>query len=172
MQRLIPPALAGDHVTLREFSTDDAALVRSVANDPLIPYVTTLPAGADDAELDAYIDRQRRRARNGEGWQFVITETSTGTAVGQIGLTYRDKHRERASLGYWISPAHRGRGFAASALEVVTAWAAARRTPCTADRGPSTRSSAASAAAVVQASQLVRTARRRPSARWRPPCCR
>ena len=80
MQRLIPPALAGDHVTLREFSTDDAALVRSVANDPLIPYVTTLPAGADDAELDAYIDRQRRRARNGEGWHFVITETSASAA--------------------------------------------------------------------------------------------
>ena len=62
MQQWIPLTPTGVRVTLREFSTDDAALVRAVVNDPLIPLITTLPADADPAAVDAYIDRQRSRS--------------------------------------------------------------------------------------------------------------
>lgn len=115
-------------VILREFSEGDVELVLSVVDDPLIPLITTLPAGGDVDAARAYIQRQRSRASHGEGFQFVIDDNATGVSVGQIGLTFREPSRERASVGYWIAPRHRRRGFAAAALRELVQWAM-RQTP-------------------------------------------
>ena len=95
----------------------------SVVNDPLIPQITSIPAAGDEDDAHAYVRRQQSRARSGEGFQFAIVENPTRAVVGQIGLTFRDSTRERASLGYWISPQHRRRGLAAVALDEVSRWA-------------------------------------------------
>jgi hypothetical protein len=49
-------------VTLREFRSDDAELVASVVDDPLIPLITSVPTVQDEAEIQAYLERQPRRA--------------------------------------------------------------------------------------------------------------
>jgi ribosomal-protein-alanine N-acetyltransferase len=117
------PTIAAERVTLREFCDDDVDLVLSVVDDPLIPFITTVPEGGKADDALAYIRRQQSRARSGEGLQFAVVDNSSRTAVGQIGLTFQDAARERASLGYWISPLHRGQGFAAAALGALSTWA-------------------------------------------------
>ncbi|UNK69299.1 GNAT family protein [Microbacterium sp. H1-D42] len=117
------PTIVGEWVTLRGYTDDDVALVASVVDDPLIPLITTVPPGGDGHAILEYIERQRSRASNGEGFQFVIVDNASGDSVGQVGLTFREPARARASAGYWIAPQHRRRGYAADALREVSRWA-------------------------------------------------
>lgn len=120
------PTLQGGLVTLREFLDTDVELVRAAAWDPLIPLITTVPAApTDDVALLACLRRQRSRLTDGIGYSFAIAEASTGTAVGQIGLWLRDLDFGRASVGYWVAPSARRRGFARAALTALSDWAVA-----------------------------------------------
>jgi RimJ/RimL family protein N-acetyltransferase len=115
--------VTGERVTLREYSDADTPLVLSVVDDPLIPLITSVPATDCATDVQAYIDRQRSRAVNGEGFQFVVVDNASGLAVGQVGITFREPSQERASVGYWIAPQHRGRRYSADALRTLVSWA-------------------------------------------------
>jgi len=116
------PVLTHGPVRLRAFRETDAGLVASVAEDPLIPLITTVPtAGGRDA-ASAYIARQHHRLESGAGYSFAIATATTDEAVGQIGLWMKDHDQGRANVGYWIGPRHRRRGYVTAALHAVSRW--------------------------------------------------
>lgn len=118
------PLLRRDPVVLRAFRHTDTAVVVAAGTDPLIPLITTVVAGGDEDDARAYIDRQQERLRTGAGYSFAIAEAASDVAVGQIGVwTSQLAETGRASVGYWIGPAHRRRGFAGAALIAATEWA-------------------------------------------------
>lgn len=117
------PRLERPPVTLRAFEPRDAGLVMSVADDPLIPLITTVPTSGRRADAAAYVERQHERLRSGAGYSFAIADSTTDEAVGQIGLWTRDIATGRTTTGYWVAPAHRRRGYARAALAAVTEWA-------------------------------------------------
>lgn len=117
------PRLARPTVVLRPFEGRDAGMVASVAADPLIPLITTVPAHGSEDDVAAYLQRQHDRLREGVGYSFAVATPDTDEAVGQIGLWTREIDRGRASIGYWIAPRFRRRGYATSALAAVTEWA-------------------------------------------------
>jgi len=117
------PVLSGFGVTLRPFNEEDAALVQSVAQDPLIPLITTVPSTGTRDDALAYIARQNHRLPEGAGYSFAIADPGTDEAVGQIGLWLASIKVGRASTGYWIAPQFRRRRLASSALAVLAEWA-------------------------------------------------
>ncbi|MBO1765586.1 GNAT family protein [Allobranchiibius sp. GilTou38] len=117
------PRLAHPPVTLRAFERRDAPLIASVADDPLIPLITTVPASGTDRDVAAYVDRQHDRLAQGAGYSFAVANHNTDDAVGQIGLWTSTVCTGRASTGYWIAPQFRRRGYARAALRCVTNWA-------------------------------------------------
>jgi ribosomal-protein-alanine N-acetyltransferase len=117
------PRLANPPCRLRAFEPRDAALVASVADDPLIPLITTVPVNGSAAEVDAYILRQHERLSSGIGYSFAIADSQTDDAVGQIGLWTDEISTGRASTGYWIASHFRRRGYARAALQALTGWA-------------------------------------------------
>lgn len=118
------PRLAGPTVVLRPFEHRDAPLITSAGTDPLIPLVTTVPTSGDLVDVRAFIDRQNTRLAEGVGYSFAIADTPTDEAVGQIGLwTSAVPQTGSASIGYWIGPEFRRRGYATEALRLLTIWA-------------------------------------------------
>lgn len=116
------PAISRPPVVLRAFAAEDVDLVRSVAADPLIPLITTVPASGTVADALEFIERQHARLASGAGYSFAICDEVTGEAVGQIGLWLRDLASGRTSTGYWIGPAHRRRGYVVAALDAISRW--------------------------------------------------
>ena len=118
------PVLKSGPVVLRPFEPDDLALVRLAAVDPVIPSITSVPRGYDDGEGRAFIERQYRRAAEGDGFSFVIApESDPGQGVGSIGLWLEEIESGRASIGYWIVTSARGHGLAGAALRGLVAFA-------------------------------------------------
>lgn len=116
------PVLVRSPVLLRAFVAQDAELVRSVASDPLIPLITTVPTSGTLPDALAFIDRQHERLASGAGYSFAIADQATGEPVGAIGLWLRDLASGRASTGYWIGSPHRRRGYAVAALDAISRW--------------------------------------------------
>jgi ribosomal-protein-alanine N-acetyltransferase len=119
---LVPPdpPLQMSEVTLRLMRTEDSTTLLSACGDPLIRrYVMSTPEPSD-AETAAWIQLQLR-AWSSETVRFAIAEKRTDQLVGSISLHVVGD--TTAQIGFWIAPAHRRKGHATAALELVTQWA-------------------------------------------------
>ncbi|WP_306368505.1 GNAT family N-acetyltransferase [Nocardiopsis sp. CC223A] len=117
-----PPPGPGPFL-LRPWQEGDLPLVMAAAADPYTAAVTTLPDPCDEAAARRYIDGRALVLSRGIGVPLVIADARTGQGVGGLTLSLRDAAEGRASLGYWVAPAHRRRGAAAHALGLAAAWA-------------------------------------------------
>lgn len=115
------PRVPGAGVLLRPFEDSDIDAVVEVSVDRSITDVTTVPRVADTRLACEWLARQHQRAATGIGYSFAIEVNEE--CVGQIGLWLRDRDEGRASIGYWIRPTRRGRGYALDALRTLTEWA-------------------------------------------------
>ena len=84
--------------------------------------ITTVPTTTHPTAALAFIERQRSRAASGQRYSFAVADSTTGAAVGEIGLWLRDLSEGRATVGYWIAASRRRRGWAGRALAVVSGW--------------------------------------------------
>jgi ribosomal-protein-alanine N-acetyltransferase len=110
-------------VVLREFADEDAHLAVELGDDPHIPLIGSLPAQPTAEQALAWIRRQRSQLTERERFSFAIANAESNKAVGAIGLGLRDLSAGRATAGYAVSPLHRGRGIATSALQALTRFA-------------------------------------------------
>jgi ribosomal-protein-alanine N-acetyltransferase len=108
-------------VILRPWSEDDLATVADLATDPYVPMIGTVPSVFSPAEGLAYVARQHQRLAEGTGWSFAVALRTSDRAVGSAGL-WRHPGRS-ATAGYTVAPRSRGHGYAAAALEALTAFA-------------------------------------------------
>ena len=82
-----------------------------------------MPAVFSEAAGRRFIERQWSRARQGTGYSFAIADAATDRAVGQAGLWLHDIGDGRASVGYWVGRAARGRRAAACSVTAISRWA-------------------------------------------------
>jgi RimJ/RimL family protein N-acetyltransferase len=109
---------------LRPYTAADLALVRQAATDRFIPSISSVPRTYTDDAGRAFIERQRARGAEGDGYSFVIApEAEPKTGIGSIGLWLQEIESGRASIGYWLIAGARGRGLAALALRSVVGFA-------------------------------------------------
>jgi [ribosomal protein S5]-alanine N-acetyltransferase len=116
------PPLTDGAIVLRRWEEGDIGCVEEASADPRIPEGTTVPATFTPAEGLAWIERQWRRADNGEGLSLAIADTGTGEAVGLVVLLVR-RQPGTVEIGYWLIPRARGRRLASRAVGLVARWA-------------------------------------------------
>lgn len=115
-----PPAHGA--VLLRPVEDSDAAMAQALSTDSYVPTVGTLPAEADREQSLAWVARQQARHAQGAGFSCTIVEVASGQAVGHCGLWLQELADGRATAGYAIIPAARGRGLATAALSALTGF--------------------------------------------------
>jgi len=116
-----PPSYGS--VVLRAFTDEDAHLAVELGEDPYIPLIGSLPAHPTAQQALEWIRRQRGQLAQRQRFSFAIADARSNKAVGAIGLGLRDLLSGRATAGYAVAPAHRGRGIATSALKALTRFA-------------------------------------------------
>jgi [ribosomal protein S5]-alanine N-acetyltransferase len=116
------PDLTDGVVRLRRWAPTDVECVQAASTDPRITESTTVPVVPSEAAALEFIERQHRRAEDGEGWSFTIAAFDSDEAMGSVTLMLRPQAGV-VGVGYWLTPARRGRGSAGRAVDLVTRWA-------------------------------------------------
>jgi len=118
-----PVALQHGNIGVRPLRRRDAATwarLRAANSAWLLPWEATLPPGAGEAVMSyrSMIASLRRRARQGQTMPFAVTWD--GDMVGQLTVNAITWGSARcASIGYWVSRSHAGRGITPTALALV-----------------------------------------------------
>ncbi len=119
---LSPPVIEpeGGGLVLRPWRDGDRHMLREAAVDPALVDIGGVPRLSSEQATMGFIAHQRRLAREGMGYPLVVD--GQGAAVGAVGL-WRDRmDAGRASAGYWLLPAARGRGLASRAVAALARW--------------------------------------------------
>lgn len=125
----VPPTLEAGPFRLRPFDERDLPLIEEASRDPLVTLITTVPSRYSQAEGAAFLERQRERARSGQGYAFAIEDLAMGRGIGGCFVSLRNVDLGRVSFGYWVVASERGRGAAGHALRACVAWATAEFSP-------------------------------------------
>jgi len=117
-----PPLRSGDLV-LRPWHLDDAAALAAAWSDPEIQRWTGVPEVRDLAAAARWIAGDDARRERELSLDLVVERG--GEVAGEVGLSSFDRAAGTVEIGWWIAPAHRGRGVASTAAGLVVAWARA-----------------------------------------------
>jgi len=115
-------AIDTDRLLLRELTTDDAAFVLRLVNQP------SFVANIGDKGLRTLADARRfimdgswtNQERPGHG-QFLVELKEGGEPVGICGLLYRES-LDVSDVGFAVLPEYWGRGFAFEAAEAMVEY--------------------------------------------------
>lgn len=117
------PALSDDVITLRAWDIDDIDTQLAAFTDPVFVRFSDWAPDTRDQLVDrlGWVERAREE---GLGIHLAITQLdSRSPALGEVSLAGIDSINQRASVGYWLSPAGRGRGLASRAVRLLSSWA-------------------------------------------------
>ena len=111
-----PCRVQGEDVTLRPWDPTDAPSLQAIAHDALM--LTWSPLIRGNEGVDAWIEK-RIPWTDHMSWAIV---DDADAVLGGISLFQFDTANANAMLGYWASPAHRGKGVAPQAARLAAGF--------------------------------------------------
>ncbi|MER5777050.1 GNAT family N-acetyltransferase [Streptomyces sp. NPDC002039] len=111
--------LSGEGLVLRDWTEADLDSMPGLFDHPDIAYWTPIVSPFDDAAARVRLGRARQLRAEGTTILLAIT-VDGGAPLGEVMLR---RAPEGTEIGYAIGPAHRGRGLAARAVRVMSAYA-------------------------------------------------
>jgi RimJ/RimL family protein N-acetyltransferase len=117
------PRLSDGEVLLRAWELADAPAVLAACQDPAIQEFTRVPVPYCRAHADEFIALSAREWCERVSAPFAVTDLTGRRLWGACGLHNVDLDTGTAEVGYWVTPAARGRGVATAALRLITEWA-------------------------------------------------
>lgn len=106
---------------LRPWVVADAPAVLAALRDPDIALWNGSSASTL-ADVEEWI-RQRLDRSVGDHASLAIADADDGSVLGSVSLHKIDRVQGDAEIGYWVVPAARGRGLAATAVGQLCGWA-------------------------------------------------
>lgn len=118
---LEPFELLAGPVLLRPWREDDVDEVWAAFQDPDIRLWN---GGGVSSRTDALVLLGRRLDwTSGDHASWAVVEPADDAVLGSVSLHSIDRIQGDAEVGYWTTPAARGRGLAAVAVDAVCRWA-------------------------------------------------
>jgi RimJ/RimL family protein N-acetyltransferase len=120
---LVGLELSGPRLTLRPWRTEDVDDIVAIMADDRMRTFLTLPTPYTRADGEDFALRFAPSERAaGRALECAVADTATGRLVGAAALRLAVGGRD-PDIGYWIAPEAQGRGYAAEATRVLSAWA-------------------------------------------------
>jgi len=116
--------LRTDRLAIRRFRSEDAVAFAGYRADPDVARYQSWEAYTlEDAH--AFIDETAtdHPGTPGEWFQFAVADPSSNELLGDVALRVDADDTSRAELGFTMSPAHQGKGYATEAVTRVVAYA-------------------------------------------------
>ena len=117
------PHLADGVVVLRPWKIDDVPALMAGCREPDIAGWFSLPSPYTFGHAITWIGDADAAWSDGHDAHLAIDEAASGRVVGAIGLRGVDPLEAQGHFTYWVSAAHRRRGFARHALALMANWA-------------------------------------------------
>ncbi|MCX4428416.1 GNAT family N-acetyltransferase [Streptomyces mirabilis] len=112
-----PLRITAHSLLLRDWTSDDLAVMQELFDDPDVAYWTPLETPFDQAAARCYLHRAHQARRGYKRIHLAITADGQH-AMGEVQLNLTT-----GSVGYIVGAAHRGQGLAARALRTMTEYA-------------------------------------------------
>ena len=118
MTILAPPSapLSDGVVMLRAWRPQDRDSVVAAVQDPEIPRWTSVPSPYRSADYNAWLEAQREQLVAGVGLHFLVVDMDE-RLLGAIGVQLTEAAPD---IGYWCVREHRGRGYTARAVRLLS----------------------------------------------------
>jgi RimJ/RimL family protein N-acetyltransferase len=116
-----PERIATQRLVLRRPKSSDAGAKYEYARDPEVAQYMDWIAHTSERDAVAFIEGATSRWESGDEYSWVITVKPEDRAIGSVACRVRG---HTADLGYVLSRAHWGRGYATEAAKAVLEWAA------------------------------------------------
>lgn len=115
------PALSDSRIRLRLPVANDEGAVFEACQDPEIQRWVPIPVPYLREHAHEWVTQAARGWSEGRHGALAIADASSDRFLGAIGLGLIDE--DRASIGYWVAPAERGRRLATDAVRLLGHWA-------------------------------------------------
>ena len=117
------PTLDTARLQLRPFASTDADTLFAMHSNAYVLRYWDAPSWTERSRAESFIARCEQIAEEGSGARLAIVHCSDGAFLGWCGLTrYNPDHRS-ASLGYCLTEAAWGLGYATEAAGALLQWA-------------------------------------------------
>ena len=115
-------AIETERLRLRPFRSEDLDDIWPVVSDPEFPKLMSWSAHTERAQAAGFIDATGASLADGTGATWAIEQG--GHVIGCVALediawTVRAWRVDRAELGYWLAPAHWGKGLMTEAADAA-----------------------------------------------------
>ncbi len=117
------PTLNTARLRLRPFARADADALFALHSDPVVLRYWDAPPWVERARADRFIATCQQIAQEGSGARLAMDRRADAAFVGWCGLTSYDPNHRSASLGYCLTEAAWGVGYATEAARALLEWA-------------------------------------------------
>lgn len=114
--------LSNDIITLRALEPTDLDTLYQWENDTALWVVSNTAAPYSREALWHYLEQYTGDIYAQRQLRLMVTLNQDGTPVGTVDFLNFDPLNNRAELGLFIAPEHRGKGLGRQALELLTAY--------------------------------------------------
>jgi ribosomal-protein-alanine N-acetyltransferase len=118
-RRLLWPLRSARLVLEPPRRADVDGIVAAISDREIARATLHIPFPYRRTDAVAYFARARRKYRTGEALSLLVRERTTSSIVGGISLFNFDWERCSAEVGYWITPASWGQGYAPEAVYLL-----------------------------------------------------
>lgn len=116
------PPLADHVIALEPLRATHVTAMHALGDDEDVVRFTLLPTALDLETARNWVERYTVGWGDGTLGGFAIESAAERAFLGFIGVVRYDAAGKTAELGYIVAPEARGRGVAARALGLLTAW--------------------------------------------------
>jgi RimJ/RimL family protein N-acetyltransferase len=110
---------AGDLLLRPPLSGDLPAVTDAFADPEIVRFIPGVPVPYELCHAAQWLEKVDQQWDHGNERTFAIVETQPPRLLGMISI----RLYEGGSLGYWLAPSVRGRGFMTQAVEALVRWA-------------------------------------------------